>query len=114
MNDVKGISKHETWNTEHEVFWRCIQYTVNRQPVGAQCAVLYGILYGCTDKLQLERTVQTVKDYVMAHDSSTYIWKLLTTFLKSAQQEKQETVVKQEKGRVMGHDIVFYGLYRTF
>ena len=33
---------------------------------------------------------------------STHIWKLLTTFLKSAQQEKQETVVKQEKGKSHG------------
>ena len=58
-----------------------MQYTVNRQPVGAQCAVLYGILYGCTDKLQLERTVQTVKDYVMAHDSSPFL--VLLLFLAS-------------------------------
>ena len=54
---------------------------MNRQPVGAQCAVLYGILYGCTDKLQLERTVQTVKDYVMAHDSSPFL--VLLLFLAS-------------------------------
>ena len=58
-----------------------MQYTVNRQPVGAQCAVLHGILYGCTDKLQLERTVQTVKDYVMAHDSSPFL--VLLRFLAS-------------------------------
>ena len=54
---------------------------MNRQPVGAQCAVLYGILYGCTDKLQLERTVQTGKDYVMAHDSSPFL--VLLVFLAS-------------------------------
>ena len=52
---------------------------MNRQPVGAQCAVLHGILYGFTDKLQLERTVQTEKDYVMAHDSSPFL--VLLTFL---------------------------------
>ena len=33
---------------------------------------------------------------------STHIWKLLTTFLKSAQQEKQEAVVKQKKGKSHG------------
>ena len=54
---------------------------MNRQPVGAQCAVLHGILYGFTDKLQLERTVQTVKDYVMAHDSSPFL--VLLLFLAS-------------------------------
>ena len=46
---------------------------MNRQPVGAQCAVLHAIPYGFTDKLQFERTVQTVKDYVMAHDSSPFL-----------------------------------------
>ena len=45
------------------------------------CAVFYGILYGCTDKLQRERTVQTVKDYVTAHDSSPYL--VLLLFLAS-------------------------------
>ena len=50
---------------------------MNRHLVGAQCAVLHGILYGCTDKLQLERTVQTVKDYVMAHDSFSFLVLLL-------------------------------------
>ena len=54
---------------------------MNRQPVGAQCAVFHGILYGCTDKLQLERTVQTGKDYVMAHDSSPFL--VLLVFLAS-------------------------------
>ena len=54
---------------------------MNLQPVGAQPAVLYGILYGCTDKLQLERTVQTLKDYVMAHDSSPFF--VLLLFLAS-------------------------------
>ena len=58
-------------------------YTVHseRQPVGAQCAVLHGILYGCTDKLQLERTAQTVKDYVIAHGSSPFL--VLLLFLAS-------------------------------
>ena len=58
-------------------------YTVysERQPVGAQCAVLPGILHGCTDKLQLERTAQTVKDYVIAHDSSPFL--VLLLFLAS-------------------------------
>ena len=41
--------------------------------------MLHGILYGFTDKLQLERTVQTEKDYVMAHDSSPFL--VLLTFL---------------------------------
>ena len=54
---------------------------MNRQPVGAQCAVLHGIPYGFTDKLQFERTVQTVKDYVMAHDSSPFL--VLLWFLVS-------------------------------
>ena len=54
-------------------------YTVYSEPVAG--TVLYVILYGCTDKLQLERTVQTVKDYVMAHDSSPFL--VLLWFLAS-------------------------------
>ena len=62
---------------KHEILKRCVQYPVNRQLLGAQYAVLHGIMYVCTDKLQLERTVQTVKDYVMAHDSSPFLVLLL-------------------------------------
>ena len=47
---------------------------------------------------------------------STYIWKLLTTFLKSAQQEKQETVEKQKKGNSHGpwHSLLRFVLYVLF
>ena len=68
---------------------------MNRQPVGAQCAVLHGILYGFTDKLQLKRTVQTVKDYVMAHDSSPFL--ALLRFLASLAEMISEMWLKKFK-----------------
>ena len=70
---------------------------MNRQPVGAQCAVLHGILYGFTDKLQLERTVQTVKDYVMAHDSSPLL--VLLLFLPSLAELISEMWLKVFKNK---------------
>ena len=61
-------------------------YTVYSEPAAGRRAMRsvtrYTVrMYGCTDKLQLERTVQTVKDYVMAHDSSPFL--VLLWFLAS-------------------------------
>ena len=73
-NDVRTVRSHCNLSVH--------PYSIPYKTASAGiCAVFYGILYGCTDKLQRERTVQTVKDYVTAHDSSPYL--VLLLFLAS-------------------------------